>query len=510
MLQDLNVTPPPPAEDAIPASVASSSLPDDGMPRSPDAATEHPALLDFPHEYRSQVEMYERILRTMRDQIYLIQTTSDSIIQSLNDHIQELWRDRAAWERRLAEERGAPPLVTPEHRTPIHTKPEGERPPQPPLRHKSIEIEEALLFRDDLQRLREENEQLRRQQQEQLEHAEQQRRLWMDEKLAMQQEMERRKRGDPVVWSEEQKQWVQENRDAVASCLDRVALLFDKAEESVQTLEGTLMHNSQYRVDRDRPSVQEAALALQGQIKVSLMVMELKLRNNLSLLEMNASFNDDGHVLYAEDLRQELNTIQQQAMAAIEDVETRSNVLIRRLHVQSLEESMRYREIHEAEVAGLRELATRQELLEEEITKIHLSSNERGGGDRPSERNGAGDIMVVDPETLQLLNNEVHRVVERLKEKNEMIGRLQVEIEEHQVRERTLMEELKRYMSEQADQEKREQERIMRLNAHYRYEEEGEEESSEEGNSAYEERTIEGDEFDDRGDEGSRKARDVV
>jgi hypothetical protein len=511
MLQDLNAH--PPEGDVVP----SSSLPDDGMPHSPEASSEHPAVLDFPGEYRTQIEMYERILRTMKNQMHVIQTASDSIIQSLKDHIQELLRDRAALERRWE----APPvLVTPDHRAPLSTRLDGARPPQPPLRHKSIEIEEeaAVLFRDDLQRLREENERLRQQQKEQLEHAEEERRQWIEEKRAMQQEMKRWKRGDSVVWSEEQRQWVQENREAVASCLDRVALLWDKTEESVQTLEGTLIHNSQYRTDADRPSVQEAALALQGQVKVSLMLMEMKLRNNLSLVDMNASFNDDGRVIYAEDLRKELDTIQQQAMAAIEEVEARSNVLIRKLHVQSLEESIRFREIHEAEVAGLRELATRQEILEEEITKMHLSSTEGGGIDHPSERNGSGDILVVDPETVQLLNNEVHRVVERLKEKNVMIGRLQVEIEEHQVRERTLMEELKRYMSEQADQEKLEQERIMQLNAHhpdqYRYEEEEEEESSEEGSSAYEEKTIEGtvdeDEFYELGDEGSQKARDVV
>lgn len=504
MLQDLNATPPPPPHGvAVPLSVSSSPPPDNGMP---PAASDPPAVLDVPLEYRTQMEMYEKILRTMNGQIHLIQSASDSIVQSLKDHMQELRQDRDALERRLAMP------VTPE-RARNHIQ-------QPPLRHKSIEIEEdaAVLVRDDLQRLREENEQLRQQQKEQLERTEEQRWQWMEEKLSMQLEIERWKCGDAVVWSEEQRRWMQENREAVASCLDRVALLWDKADASVQTLEGTMLHNSQYRADAERPSVQEAALALQGQLKVSLMLMELKLRNNLSLLEMNASFNDDGRVVFTEDLRQELNTIQQQAMTAIEEVEIRSNGLIRTLKVQSLEESMRFREIHEAEVAGLRELATRQELLEEEITKIHLSSAEvGGGGGDPTKFSGTGDILVVDPETVQLLNSEVHRVVARLKEKNEMIGRLQVEIEEHQVRERTLMDELKRYMSEQADQEKREQERIMQLNAHHRghylYDDE-EEESSDEGSSAYEEKTVEGtlddDDFYAQGDEASNKGRDVV
>ena len=470
-----------------------------------EETTERRSPLDDP--YKAQSEMYERILRTMHQQIHILQTTSDSIIQSLKDHIQELLQDQA--ERRRGEDSSSnggavhPLFVTPErgkHPT---------DPPQPPLRHQSMEEgSQIMLLQDDLQRLRLENEQLRREQKEQMDHALEQRRQWRDEKLSLEEELERWKRGSDAQW--------EENRQAVTTCLDRVAILWDKAEESVQTLEGTMLRNSQYRADSERLSVQEAALAFQGQLKVSLMLMELKLRNNLSLLEMNVSFNDEGRVIFADDLRQELSAIQQESMTAIAEVEARSNVLMRKLNAQSMEESIRFREMHEADVAGLREMATRQEFLEEEITKIHLAST-GGGGDGLSKRNGSGDILVVDPETVQLLNNEVHRVVERLKEKNEMIGRLQVEIEEHQVRERTLMEELKRYMSEQADQEKREQERIMQLNAHHRehYRYEDDEENSEEGSTSYEEKTIEGtideDEFlEEEGDEKSRKQGDVV
>jgi hypothetical protein len=382
--------------------------------------------------------------------------------------------------------------------------PAASLPPQPPIRHKSIEMDNDIppqnnILPDDIMmRLVDENEMLKLRNQHLDQELIRERTrtrerfmLWTEEKVVLEKQLDTYKR-DAHVISAEQIHWVQENRDTTAAFLDRVSLLWDKADESVQTLEGTMLeimhstsagHSQHYRADAERLlSVQEAAVALHGQIKVSLMLIELKLRNSLAFLENDATLND-GRVIFANDLRLQLDAIQKETTDSMEEIETRTNKLIRNLNVQSIGESIRLRDMHESDVTNLHEMARRQELLEGEMTKIHIS------GDK-SIHPSSGE-MLVDQESLQLLNNEVNRVVERIKEKNESIGRLQAEIEEHKVRERTLMDELKRYMSEQADEQKKEQERIMQQNAHYR-ENHYFEESTDEEISEYEDKTIDG------------------
>jgi hypothetical protein len=392
------------------------------------------------------------------------------------------------------------------------------RPPQPPRRHESIDEnddETTNLLHEDLNRLRAENEMLKQQMvvapgndeqvdalKETIQHLSvQNKRLeselasernkarerlvqWTGEKVSLEDEVEALRRREINV-SEERVQWIQEAQVAAIASLDRVALLWDRADESIQSLEGAMVeiqssHNHHQDAER-LLSVQQTATLVHGQIKVSLMLIELKLRNSLACLENDQSSSVHGQMVDTEsnNLRKEFENIQTKAMDAIADVDALVEEQIERLRSQSIEESSTLHEMHESKFVDLRQLLNRQEQLEGELTRI------QNAGDRA----GSNTIdMYVSQEALETLQNEVLQVVERVKEKNETIGRLTAEIEEHKVRERTLMEELKRHMNDQADRQLLEQQRIMQQNAQF---ENSDDCSSENGSSEYEEKTVE-------------------
>lgn len=102
-----------------------------------------------------------------------------------------------------------------------------------------------------------------------------------------------------------------------------------------------------------------------------------------------------------------------------------------------------------------------QKKLEAELAKLRkqkgATTNESGN---PVE-------MLMSKKALETLQQEVLSVVQKVNEKNETIGRLNAVIEEHKVRERSLMEELRRHIKDQADRQLLEQQRIMEQNAQY-------------------------------------------
>jgi len=279
---------------------------------------------------------------------------------------------------------------------------------------------------------------------------------------------------------------VDKGREVVLASLDRVALLWDRADQSIQGIESVMMevrpnHPSQ---DAERAlSVLETATLVHGQIKVSLMLIELQFRNSLACLQQDqsgvadvASSSDD-----SAKLSEQVQTIHQEVMESVNKLETFLDEQIKELRAKSTEEASTIREMHECKAVDLRRLLDRQAELENEIARLQ------------SEKNMEGKTTVNTVETLvsqralETLQNEVLLVVERVKEKNEMIGRLNAEIEEHKVRERTLMEELKRHMKDQADRQMAEQQRLIDQRAQF---DSSDDDSYSAGSSEYEEKTV--------------------
>jgi len=276
-----------------------------------------------------------------------------------------------------------------------------------------------------------------------------------------------------------------EDREIVLEALDRVALLWDRADQSIQAIESVMMEvRPNPSQDAERAlSMLETASLVHGQIKVSLMLIELQFRNSLSCLEHDQSatraFSANGS---SKILADKVQSIQTEAVESISKIESLVDEQIKELRIKSEEESAAIREMHEGKAIDLRQLLDRQAELEKEIERLQSEKSADGRKLVPS-----AVEMLVSQKALETLQSEVLLIVERVKDKNEMIGRLNAEIEEHKVRERTLMEELKRHMKDQSDRQMAEQQRLMEQHAQY---DSSEEEGSTAG-SEYEEKTVE-------------------
>jgi hypothetical protein len=406
-------------------------------------------------------------------------------------------------------------------------------PPKPPCRHKSIEYDDPTPLRsprrqkssdddieatiehlyEDMKRLRAENKRLR----EQLHNQEADETVISEtEKLSAQVEdlktknkslemklIDARSKAHEslVQWTrekaalEEQIDSIRESKAAdgaqevepcqsmIQEALDRVALLWDSANESIRSVESAMaVVRPDPSQDAERTlSVFETASIVNEQIKLSLMVIELQFRNRLRCLghdhSSTRSFVLDGD---SKALNDKVKQTQDEAMESIGKVGSFVEEQIQVLRVKFEEEALALREMQEARAVDLRQSLDRQTQLEKEISRLKSGKTSKINAPSAVE-------MLVSQKAMETLQREVLLIVERVKEKNETIGRLSAEIEEHKVRERTLMEELKRHMKDQTDRQMAEQQRLMAQHAqHESSESEGASTSSE-----YEERTVE-------------------
>jgi hypothetical protein len=309
---------------------------------------------------------------------------------------------------------------------------------------------------------------------------------------------------------------------AIGSELERVALFYERADESIQALETIIMELRINHSDEAAKLVStlEMASAVHSQIKLSLMLIELKFRNNMGSIVASLATKTTNSEVSAKsvsapngkssvpDILHQIERMKQETAESIADVEALLTLQMEELQTKSMEESTHLRELHDSKVADLKQMQVRHAHLEAEIERyLSTQATDLKGSAvvvvptaTTTTAAMSGSDVVVSQQALQTLQTEVLQVVHRIKEKNEIIARLTAEIQEHKIRERTLMEELKRHMREQADRQLAEQHRIMQQNARRiqvsRQEETDEDdEISEEELSEYEEQTVDDEEI---------------
>jgi hypothetical protein len=263
-----------------------------------------------------------------------------------------------------------------------------------------------------------------------------------------------------------------------------VASIWEKADTSIQQMDGIIQRltpddHRQGLVNEEQEQVLstvETAALLHGQIKVSLMLIELKLRNNLSCLQSDKLYlgikPDD------ETLLERLDTIQDDAMTAIEQVQAVLEEQLGRLEEayqddeeeddendddddlqqqagHMVDDSDRRRSSH----LSMRRLTNRQSLsLEDRLSECFDDENDF------SRQEIAEDGTVqqfVSTRAMEKFQDQVAQILGSLQEKNAEIVRLKVTVDELTVRERSLMHELRRVMAEQAKIEAAERQRRM-------------------------------------------------
>ena len=266
---------------------------------------------------------------------------------------------------------------------------------------------------------------------------------------------------------------VQNNRDGALETLDRIAEYWEKADESIQVLEDVMEelrpvdddpHSSGLREkDRYRTlSTLETATLVHSQIKLSLLLVELKCRNQLTTLRNDVRLIPSGGLGDAggrigqntflneesiDEIADKVDEIQAETMMALQQVEANMTGLI-----HSLEGGGEF----EAEVEELRiELGERIDtymILQENFSKLEadyealLKKNKSSADDKSPEVANVDRRSADDKKMFDLLEREVFAVVGKIKDKNKEIAKLTTAAEEHKVRELALKMELKRIM----------------------------------------------------------------
>lgn len=248
---------------------------------------------------------------------------------------------------------------------------------------------------------------------------------------------------------------IREDRDESISALERVALLWDRADEAIQSLETTMEElkpkeeEPVQNEDRERAlSTLETASLVHGQVKVSLMLIELKLRNGLMSLKNDSA--ELGSMAVAEPaIVQQISHAQDESLAAISKLEDSLKLQMEHLEDKSIKETKEVKENLENRVRDLKKLQEKQKKLEQEVAK--MSVDELGTFAKETSSSDKNVELFVSRKILERLQNEVLQVVSRVKEKNETIGRLEASVEEHKAREKTLLEEVRKLMKDRGD-----------------------------------------------------------
>lgn len=420
-----------------------------------------PANMDAAHvtQLQTRLENFERMVRVMNSQLTLVRNSSDTVVKSLKEEISDIMDEKTKMELNLMNQVADMEKDRQELRMQVQVQ--AQRPDG--ARSSAAVIEpngSAGSDNDDNQLqaqvalLQAENTKLTKALSRQSKEASEKAAVVKQEKDALTRQVDKlhdamlstTRSPEQAIMALDQ---MKLDRNETMYTLERVSLLWDRADESIQRMERVLMElkprDDQVEDDESEHllSTLETASLVNGQIKVSLMLVELKLRNNLACIK-----NDQlqlGSLSPADPaVSQRMLEIEMQAMAAIAEVQESLDSQIRQLDKQSVVETDYVKETMESKVTDLERMEALQHRLEQEITVLHTQES--------------GEHHV-SQKALEQLQGEVLQVIERVKEKNESIGRLTATVEEHKVRERSLMEELKRLMKDQSEHEFAERQR---------------------------------------------------
>jgi chromosome segregation ATPase len=256
------------------------------------------------------------------------------------------------------------------------------------------------------------------------------------------------------------------DRLEILTNLDRVAMIWERADDSIHSLEEIMdelrpQDETKDREDRERLlSTLETASLVHGQIKVSLLLVELKLRNQLSLLKNDKLRMGHGGILPEKDasFEEKMQEIQKEALSVLDMVEKRLTDQIKQIEEAERDETKKMQETIQEKTEELKELQAQHMSLEAEISRLRQKEEKekRQSTDEKFEQNGLAQTAV-SKAVLERLEAEVMTVVERVKEKNDIIVKLKTMIEEHKGREAVLKKELRR-MKKRSSRETEEKE----------------------------------------------------
>jgi hypothetical protein len=470
-------------------------------------------------QLQNQLEKYERMMRVMNNQLNLVRNSSDAVVKSLKEEISDIMDEKVKVEMGLMNQLANIDM----EKQDLKTKLQGTQDLQPSgstytstaassrarggSSHGSNNTSNSNSNSDEqlqakVKHLLSENKRLATEFAEQRKEALDKGDQTRQEKDALSRQVKKlqgdmlmMRSTDEAVQAMDQMKY---DRNETLYTLERVSLLWDRADESIQKLESVMMEltpNEEHHDDNREQllSTLETASLVHGQAKVSLMLIELKLRNNLACTK-NDQLQLGSLTLADPAVNARISDIQTEAMSAIEEVQAMLNKQIQGLGEQAEFETKAIKETLESKVTDLKIMEARQQHLEQEISDLQAAEGQAVAGMKDDMDANALELYL-SQNVLERLQAEVLQVIERVKEKNESIGRLTATVEEHKVRERTLMEELRRFMREQSERETAERQRRMESqrddDVDDEEDEEGEGGSYSDDSTEYDEQTVE-------------------
>eukprot|EP00550_Attheya_septentrionalis_P011635 CAMPEP_0198305720 /NCGR_PEP_ID=MMETSP1449-20131203/58050_1 /TAXON_ID=420275 /ORGANISM="Attheya septentrionalis, Strain CCMP2084" /LENGTH=674 /DNA_ID=CAMNT_0044008257 /DNA_START=34 /DNA_END=2058 /DNA_ORIENTATION=+ len=289
---------------------------------------------------------------------------------------------------------------------------------------------------------------------------------------------------------------VTRDRKETLETLERVANIWERADDAVQGLEDLmdelrpLEEEGKINQDQERAlNAMETASLVHGQIKVSLLLIEIRLRNQLTSLKNdklrifvgNNGVSDSMQSLdqdSALEISNKMEMIEKEALSALKDVEDNMTEQIEYLDgkggggdyrgtmqvLQEREDQLMYMEKEYKKLqAQLKRANVEHDRMSQETKKLRdkVKSAEAKAASVGSSAVDVSNVTkedenavkkeeiaaaAVSQQVVARLQEQVQAVVNRVKEKNESIDKLSSSVEEHKVREQALKKELKRMM----------------------------------------------------------------
>ena len=243
-------------------------------------------------------------------------------------------------------------------------------------------------------------------------------------------------------------------REETDSTLERVVNIWELADASVQSLEDAMdqlrpTNGTDLKGDRARLlSTLESVSLVHGQVKVSLLLIELKMRNQLTSLK-----NDKLTMVWDgpsdQEVTKQMHCIQKDAMSALKHVEGTMTKQMRQMEERTSEETKCMKQALEQRTETLQSMQQEHKQLQEEIARMKESANSCASPVTTDDGLISPPSMkkpIVSGQVLDQLLVEVENVVERVQLKNDVIQALQANLKESAKREQILKKELKRAM----------------------------------------------------------------
>lgn len=242
--------------------------------------------------------------------------------------------------------------------------------------------------------------------------------------------------------------------------LDRIAVLWDRADSTIQVMEGLLAQFQQPRtesseshpsneIDRERLlSTLETATLVHGQIKMSLMLIELTFRNHLACIQ-----NDNLQELQNVHVSNKLEQVRTDTLTAIAEAETKWGMAVEQVEKQIFADAQSTNDALSLQLNELQQAQDKHKQLENELKAIKLQSPSKPANDGPAKtENELAELVatnatrgfVVSHSVMGRLQKEILSTVAVIQEKNEAIQLLMTTIDKYKVRENALKKEVKR------------------------------------------------------------------